>query len=352
MDFIFRIFTTFSCLFYLTILVYQSPAQGELTDHGGGDLLIAEDSTLYGEHININNFVISALSTLSVSHYDPTTTMTGRLIIHANTIVIEGVIQASGVGYTGGGGGQGGGFTGDVGNGRYPGFDGNYGSGSLGDGMAVSFGEGGYNVPRLNTDESTDDSLLMGSGGLGGSGGSSDGAGAGGGGGGGGCGGGFVQLYAEHRLVLSGKVLTNGVLGQNGGDGDASTGRCFPNPNYPWMTEYIAGVGGIGGNAWPPGDGLGGYGDSNLGCDSVGSRGGGGWSGAGGGVLLKCESFNGLNITGEINALGGGPIDSELNGGSLKIFSPSPVFLGGADIKVGRLYVDAPPLQQVGWELY
>jgi hypothetical protein len=118
------------------------------------------------------------------------------------------------------------------------------------------------------------------------------------------------------------------------------------------MTEYIAGLGGSGGDAWPPGEGQGGNGDDNTTCDSYGSYGGGGWSGAGGGVLLKCESFSGLNISGEINALGGGPIDSELNGGSLKIFSPSPVFLGRADIKVGRLYVDAPTLQQVGWELY
>jgi hypothetical protein len=230
MNLIFRSLTTISCLICLFMMTGSFPVQGFPIDHGGADLLIEEDTKLSGEHLNINRFHVATSTTLSVAFYDPSTTMTGRLIIHANNIEINGNINASGAGYTGGGGGQGGGFTGDVGQGRYVGYEGVDYYGRRGDGPGASPSQGGYNIPKWNTDTTIDESLLMGSGGSGGNGGSSDGAGAGGGGGGGGCGGGFVKLYAEHRLVISGKILTNGVRGQNGGDGDASTGRCFPNP--------------------------------------------------------------------------------------------------------------------------
>jgi hypothetical protein len=162
-------------------------------------------------------------------------------------------------------------------------------------------------------------------------------------------------------LVVRGKVLTHGVSGQNGGDA-VSVGSCYLRPDYPWGYGYVAGEGGKGGDAWPPGEGVGGD-EIDGPCDSNAYVGGGAWSGAGGGVLLKCEAINGMDISGEINAYGGDYVligvypaydeeDAEENGGTLKIFSPSPVSLGRADIKVGRLYVDAPPLQQVGWELY
>jgi hypothetical protein len=326
-------------------------------DHHGEDLIIEENTTLYGYRVNINNFHIATSTTLTVFPYDPLVTYSGRLVIHTNAIDIKGTIDASGAGYTGGGAGQGGGMESVAGVGRYEGYEGTTGGfGMIGDGRFAGDGNGGYNTPGYNTDQSTDEMLYMGSGGMGGNGGASgrfrNTAGAGGGGGGGGCGGGFVKLYSFYSCRISGNVDTSGTLGQNGGDGDASNGSCYPFPYLPEVIIYNSGIGGTGGNAWPSGEGLGGKGDDNIECDSYAYDGEAGGSGAGGGILIKCENPGGIEITGEINSLGGGRINPEENGGTLKIFSPSSVFLGQADIKVGRLYIDAPPLKLVGWFLY
>jgi hypothetical protein len=274
-------------------VLFQTTA---ITDHEGEDLIITEDTTLFGEHININRFHVATSTTLSVALYDPATTMTGRLIIHAQKIKVNGVIDASGAGFTGGGGGQGSGYTGNVGHGRYPGFDGITHYGGMADGPAVAGGSGGYNEPERNTDQTRDESLLMGSGGVGGDGGGAGGdgdnhgpnadgyAGAGGGGGGGGSGGGYVKLFATEELVVTGKILTSGVKGGNAGNGDASTGICywvdFP---PPWHMVYFPGEGGKGGDAWPYEESLGGEGDDNPGCASFAQDGGKGFPGAGGG---------------------------------------------------------------------
>jgi hypothetical protein len=56
-----------------------------------------------------------------------------------------------------------------------------------------------------------------------------------------------------------------------------------------------------------------------------------------------------MQLNGEFYALGSWQWTR--NGGTLKVFSPSPVVLDRTKIHVGRLYIDAP-VGRVGWELY
>jgi hypothetical protein len=348
------------CFFSSDLYSASDLSKYDPIDHHGEDLIIEENTTLYGEHININNFHVATSTTLSILPYDPLVTYSGRLVIHANAIDVKGAIDASGAGYTGGGGGRGSGGRGNEyesvpGYGRYAGFEAENEIGSFGDGKAAGEKNGGYNISSYNTDQTVDDSLLMGSGGKGGNGGLTyiynDGYGLGASAGGG-AGGGYVKLFAEKQLIIFGKVVTKGMLGESGGDADASIGFCFTLDMLPGnITIYVPGIGGAGGNAWPPGEGLGGEGDDNIECDSYAHNGEAGGSGAGGGVLLKCNTVNGMELTGEINTLGGSSEDPTQNGGTLKVFSPSPVSLDNCDIHIGRLYVE-DSLKQVGWELY
>jgi hypothetical protein len=311
-------------------------AQAELTDYGGADLVITEDTTLYGDHININRFNVATTATLSVALYDPEIPMTGRLIIRAQDINVEGVINAFGAGYTGGGGGskEVDEDTGEVilgGSGRYPGFTAQSSTGQDGDGDARGYhesndliGNGGYCEKGINGDVSFDESLLMGSGGAGGYAWNSY-LYAKGGGGGGGSGGGFVKLYAQNHLVMTGKVTTRGSLGENGEDG-----------KYIIEADHFIAVNGRGGNAWPYEEGVGGITvNSNSEALSEGYCGTRGGSGAGGGILLRCDTPNALSITGVIDARGGRDDYTE-NGGTVKVFSPTPVEVNEGNILSGR----------------
>lgn len=216
----------------------------------------------------------------------------GFVNIKANEVVIGGTLDATGSGYPGGGGGEGGcgaddredkapnhngsgiGIGGQ--NGYYSNFDSVRGSfesaaggnggkgmsvngfdinGGIGGGRAAKFGKG-YNgangmdgVPNINNDLSIN--AYMGSGGGGGGGGSGGGGntsavkcgGGGGGGGGGGNGGGIIRIFAFKSFILdsSGSIISNGSNGENGDNGYHG-GFISPtwDVNYPGRKIYQA----------------------------------------------------------------------------------------------------------------
>ncbi len=221
---------------------------------------------------------------------------------------------------------------------------------SLPEGPAISGlagSDGGYNAPGVNTDETIDESVAMGTGGIGGFGGGlSDpdffNCGGGGGGGGGGAGGGAVSLVAEDFMYISGQILTKGTAGQSGTDGTDGRG-CLG-------SICFAGDGGDGGDSWPPGEGLGGKGGgpgpNPFGLEGFSAQDGG--AGAGGGIMLKSLTPNGLIVTGTLDARGGR--DQYSNGGSVKIFTSTPFIVEG-DIYAGRVYIPNGTNTN-GWYLY
>jgi hypothetical protein len=187
----------------------------------------------------------------------------GQLIILAEEIQIDGIIDASGAGYMGGGGGIGGmggqdrkwyahvkpnggiGYEDGKNNLGYnpsdyhngsPGCAGGKGGGPKGGDGAIQtnwtglYGKGmdGNNGEdaKPNINEKLNFDCDFGSGGGGGSGGAGGGGnvsyektgGGGGGGGGGGCGGGKIILAARYKFILSetGKILANGMAGMDG----------------------------------------------------------------------------------------------------------------------------------------
>ena len=290
-------------------------------DHGGQDLIIDRFNFIWGKHTGIRNFIIPENSRAYIRHYRPDEPERGVLEIFAETIQIAGEIDGWGAGYTGGGGGGGGGNGGNIGMLPYiapdgsrliqAGQDGRPGGGnyccfdgpSPGDGPAR--GEisepGGYDVPGGNTDVTTDTSLLMGSGAGGARGAESTTATypylllpfpGSPGGYGGGTGGGCVKLFAQKTMEFSGYIRTTGSFGSPGRPGFPA--HCFD-------SGCIGGAGGRGGGSRP-------Y--STLAVFNE--------SGAGGGVLLVCDSPNSLTLTGEIDTRGGGVYLE--NGGTVKIF--------------------------------
>ncbi len=269
-------------------------------DHGGSDLILVDGDEIWGEHTNIKHLILDGV--VIVRYHDRNSTDTGTLKIYGEQIVIAGVLDATGAGFTGGGGSLGfGTFLGVRGKNRYNEVT------TSPEGTAISGptgSDGGYNEPAINSDETEDESIEMGTGGIGGSGGLlSDpdyfNCGGGGGGGGGGAGGGAVSLIAEEFMYVPGQILTRGTAGQSGTNGTDGRG-CLG-------STCFAGDGGDGGNSWPPGEDLGGEGGgpgpNPFALQGINGRSGG--SGAGGGIMLKSLTPNSLIVTGTLDAHGG-----------------------------------------------
>ncbi len=322
-------------------------------DHGGNHLILMEGDRIWGTHTNVDSLIVTGY--FRVLDYDGVTTDSGTLIINAIIIEIEGTMDLSGTGYSGSGGGSGSEYNdGEFGSQKYP-VHPRPGCNSVfcADGPAPGFfsgTDGGYNHPHINSDSTTDASLFMGSGGASGGGGIPSNPfrnqGGGGGGGGGGCGGGKVALFAEQEISITGSILTKGTTGQNGGAGTDGRG-CVGGAGI----TCFRGDGGDGGDAWPPGEGLGGPGGGG-GPDPGGVPGPAGFpggSGAGGGILLKCDTPGGLSITGLLDARGGR--DQYTNGGTVKIFTPDPFQPSPGTIHAGRVYIATGP-EVSGWYLY
>lgn len=370
-----------------TLLLLPSAMMGAEfppADHAGADLMLTDGDVIWGTHTNLGTFTVPAGSKVTVKYYDGTNTSTqvntetGTLSVSADHILIDGELSAEGAGYSGGGGGGGGGSygfaAGEGGLGRYERnlwgnlLRGSEGGSSLngcglgcgpnstfsgglsmsGDGFdygsfSSPFNEwwkscGGYmsgNRMGTNADNTTDDSIIMGSGGAGGPGGSggmsSMGLVAGIGGAGGGSGGGAIAL--EARLTL--RVGANGIVSANGV-------MALP------MNEDPPDVGlqGRNGRDAAPYDP-----DNQIGVTNWYPSGG---AGAGGGILLKCDSLHGFVFEpgATISNLGGS--DMVQNGGTLKIFyyenAPTE---DGVTILTGRKFVSGTPSSTSGsWSMY
>lgn len=297
-------------LLFVGLMASLLPAA--VVDHHGQDVTITSGQVMSGTHINVGTFTVPFRSVLKVAPYrgDPDSGE-GTLEIHARSIVVRGMIDARGAGYSGGSGGG----TGYLAEARFPpGYvpyltatnEGDYGqepegevrrggNGGLGDGVyGGDFGTGsdaptggkagGYMALEANGDTTVGLETFMGSGGGGGGGGGAtitstfNVAG----GGGGGCGGGEVRLFAV-QMTMTGTIRADGMLGGNASDL------------------------GLGGDAFPPEDGLG------------IANGGVGGAGAGGGVLLYARTY--LEEGGRITSAGGGGYStSTTNGGTIKVF--------------------------------
>lgn len=330
-------------------------------DHGGASLTLADGDRIWGEHTGLSRFDVPSTATVTVRPYMPDTPEvqnTGLLIVRADEIHVAGTIDATGAGYTGGGG-----WGGDKGVAKIcdtcpeivyesategPRGQARYG-GSEPDGPAkgVNAGQdGGYDSPAANTDTTTEPVVLMGSGGAGGNGGEStppdpipwqEGSTSGGGGGGGGPGGGAISLFAETSLIITGQLLTRGEVGENGYHGEeallADTCDIDDIFNRPCLAHHES-EGGTGGSTdagfQQPRDGLGGRnGDGSL------AQSGG--AGAGGGIVLYCEVPGGIAALGVMNAFGGR--GQTINGGTIKIFYRAPLSIEPGSIFAPRLYL-------------
>ncbi|OHA50507.1 MAG: hypothetical protein A3A97_01320 [Candidatus Terrybacteria bacterium RIFCSPLOWO2_01_FULL_40_23] len=313
---------------------------------------------------------------LSSASYDQ-----GQLILNANTITVNGTITANGKGFIGGFGGAGGvggtagvggaaaaandgtaggnggnGLAGIVGSGSFGGAGGALATGNAG-GSGGAFGatggagggrgiesgssnagtDGGYTSTGSNGDTSTDESLNRGSGGGGASGAPGGGGGGGGGadstattggaggnggaggsgtaGGAGGVGGGIIKLHARQALSGSGTINAKGnagaqgSAGTNGANGIVGGGTIGGSAGLGGVSGVSAST--VGGNGTSDGGGGGGGG-------GYGTAGNFGGDGAGGGVLLKSDSINGMTFTGTVDVRGGN--NKTFNGGTVKIF--------------------------------
>ncbi len=338
-------------------------------DHAGSDLVLADGDVIWGTHTGISTFRLTTGTVARVAPFDGTDAATGMVEIHADHMDLQGGLDATGSGYTGGAGGGGGGSClqpcfgvfvpggsagGIAGQPDYPasgcqGGDGlpsivsragisTYmcspgaaGSGGHGDGpfggqMAggAAFHPGGYAAPETNGDTTTDRSTRMGSGGGGqaGANGVCDMSGYPAGGCGGGRGGGIIRLFPVREFVLrSGACLSaNGTLGELGYFGPG-------------------GYAGTGGSCSQKH--LGGRGD-------MFSNGNGG---AGGGILLDLTrtTVNLVEPAASLLTTGG---DSPATGGTLKVFHASPAFpTDNLNIQAGRVFLSGPTAA-TGWEIY
>lgn len=187
------------------------------SDLTGGNLTPGDGDVLSGAFINVGNFSIGAGTTVYV--------MPGvALSIAANTIVIDGTLNADGAGFAGGAGGIGGSSTapgGVAGSGPGAGAGGGpglcvHGGGGAGGGYGGNGGNGGYwfSSPTAAGGSSYGSTLAtnvqMGSGGGGG------GAACDYIGGVSGAGGGAVDLSALADLILNGSITADGLDGANG----------------------------------------------------------------------------------------------------------------------------------------
>lgn len=319
---------------------------GEGGDHGGSNWVISSGSMISSNHYNLGTVNIASGATVRVKAWDGT--RYGGLEINAMEIRIDGILDASGSGYSGGNGGNGGfgstqiGGTGGVGSpkaaagqGSYGGVAGAQGQGGYDSGNPAltrpgwtggAGGAGGYLTNGLQGDLTTNEFVTMGSGGGGGGGG---GAGwnylgttsGGGGGGGGNPGGGWIKLYATHSIEVRGGVFARGLANarQNGGTA---------------QTQMNPAQGGNLGSADVAGQSQGGEGGASIpGQCYPGGWGGAGGAGAGGGILMQAQTVDVAG--GSIDNRGGG--NSVTNGGTLKIFYVQ--FLGGVSTNTGRAYL-------------
>ncbi|MCX7013533.1 MAG: right-handed parallel beta-helix repeat-containing protein [Candidatus Sumerlaeota bacterium] len=337
-------------------------------DHGGGDLTLANGDRIWGAHTNLGHFTIPGSATVTVRPYGSGVAGSGLVQVHANDVVVAGVLDASGAGHAGGGGSGGGGGSaaayfggggglganggaaardgqagakgsngavgvnlpggagaaGGAGGGAYAGVGGTGGAGAAkaSGGAGVAGADGGYLGLCVNGDFSSDESVTMGSGAGGGGGGTGGGSdsfsygGGGGGGGAGGAGGGCVMLFAATSMNLTGGTIrTAGALG---GAGQAG----LPGHTDDGYNHAYGGDGGLGGAAEPAGSGTGGAGGAGMAIVG-GARNGGagakGGKGAGGSILLKCDSAGRMNLSNaNFDARGGNGLST--NGGTIKIF--------------------------------
>jgi hypothetical protein len=351
-----------SCL----VFVWAFPAFVVATDyppadHAGTNLVMTNGDRIWGVHTGINEFRVPESARVRVEDFDGTDTICGSVEIHATRIVIEGWLDASGAGYTGGSGGGGGGgcyanilaggggFAGDPAYGDSP-FRGQPGEsakvlvlpgkiiitpgaggpGGVGDGpFAGGTAEaGGYAAPAANGDSSLDLSTLMGSGGGGNPGAGGSGGAGGTGGNAGGCGGGMIRLFPSSEFVMksTSQVLASGCEGRLG----------FP-----------------GGAVLSGGDG----GDSLRDVDIGNAPGTGG---AGGGILVDMSTCQTVSLEPRsanpdagaalIVSLGGGRIAA--NGGTVKVrVGTNPPAIPEGTIQAGRSVVLVPTAAR-DWDLY
>jgi hypothetical protein len=326
-----------------------------VTDYGFRDLIIRGNQSLTGRHINIRLFRVEPGVTLTVPSDNG-----GKLFIEAKNVEVLGKISLNGLTGQGGLGGVGGkrgfyvwnGAVGNWGQYRHP-TTGSYGTsgsgpngGDPGAGRIGSWGYdvdgnvnylpkdangfpdrdqycppfcwgydgnpgggGGYNAPGVNTDTSSDLSLLTGGAGGGGGGSApaetvansitavSTNGGDGGIGGVGGKGGGALWLFAAYTNSITGIIESEGVNGTPGQIGSAILSH----------TNYYGGRGGTGGR------------------------------GGGGGVLLY---GNQIKLNGTASLDGGAQ-------GTLKLFTQG-LNTNGATIVSGRTFVSSTIPQITG----
>lgn len=313
-------------------------------DHGGSNWVIAGGATIASNHYNLGAVSIASGATVRVKAWDGV--KYGGVAINAQTITIQGTLDASGAGYGGGNGGAGGngsttvsasggsGISGTAGSGNCGGSGGAKGVGGYDSanpnatrqGWAGTVGAmGGYGVSGGQGDITTDESVAMGSGGGGGGGGGAgwnlQGTTSGGSGGGAGNpGGGWIRLISENSITIRGAVIAKGYAGTRG---NGAVGQTQLNP----------GLGGSGGNVASAGSSLGATGVGSVVGQCYSSGGGGnGGGGAGGGVLIKAATVDALGAI--IDNRGGG--NSLTNGGSLKVFYND--LQGGSFTNTGRTY--------------
>jgi len=322
----------FGFLLFSSVNLFSQCGQ---VDHGGANMIINTNTMLGGEHINVNKFQVINGVTLTV---DPACKF---LIVHADTIIVAGIINGNNAGSIGGNGGAGGGAANGSGNSGKGGFGGQAGTGN-GGGLVGANGGAGGTITQIcgglfcagNRDGMNgggggggagSGGAYGGTSGIGGwgafgtgftgaSGGSygasgvsasaygtvdgiditwgSGGGGAGGGGGGwtagmaggkGGNGGAMVRLTSNGPLTVVGSIWCNGENGQYGGNG---AGESTDNGFDCSCSGYSA-------------CGL----CSESIYDGAGGAGGGAGGGSGGGILLQANGP--MNVTGTLQAKGG-----------------------------------------------
>ncbi len=276
-------------LFLVIVQFWTLPSASAWTyldggDHGGQDWIITSNTTIAGNHYNIRLFKIAAGVTVTVAAYDGTNY--GWVEIHAENIVIEGTLSASGAGYSSssgpgagesvsglGGGGGGGSSYGSLSSHEVEMGSGGGSSSQSGVRYVGGGGGGGYGGSGGQGGDSADPTLA-------GSGYSALG----------GRGGGKIVLIASENLTINGTVSADGAAG----------GKSPP-------LEYCAGGGGSGGGVLIEGKEVhisgaisakGGAGGSVAAGQYAGSGGGGGGG--------RIKIFSGqLDISGSLDVSGG-----------------------------------------------
>ncbi len=369
---------------FMLSVAFLFPGSSSATDyppanHAGANLTLADGDRVWGLHEGIGILSIPTSATVHVPGYDGVTTgSVGWFEARCVQADIAGTLDASGAGFTGGGGGGGGaGYippTGDwhfpptvfaCGAGGVPAYSceaskggqglgpswhletfpikywmqdsySQGGAGGRGDGpgggdggTTVTPGQPGDYSPG-GTDNSGGTAVWPGSGGGGGCGYAGGYASPGPGGGGGGCGGGVIRIIASSAFTLgtSGTLLAEGRLGANGDPGSAD--------------PMFGPISGKGGDAIPPGAGLGGN-------ASAGSGG----AGAGGGILIDLRAANTITFrTGSRISTADGALSTG-HAGTLKVVHPAstPADLSGVSLTVGRLF-QTTPAGVVSWREY